>query len=89
MPGTSTPISAQRRRLRWATSSSAPLRRPPTHTRPKLRTDAPVGAGLGLQLLHGVSRPTQFDGVPGAENASAGNHRSLHVGSITSAFVNF
>ena len=43
MPGTSAPTSSQRRRARRATSSSAPERRPLTQTRPKLRTDAPVG----------------------------------------------
>ena len=43
-PGTAAPISSQRRRARSATSSSAPERRPLTHTSPKLRTEAPVGA---------------------------------------------
>ena len=42
-PGASVPISSQRRRARRATSSSSPDRRPLTQTRPKLRTEAPVG----------------------------------------------
>ena len=43
MPGANVPISSQRRRARRATSSSAPERRPLTQTKPKLRTEAPVG----------------------------------------------
>ena len=43
MPGANVPISSQRRRARRATSSSVPERRPLTQTRPKLRTEAPVG----------------------------------------------
>ena len=73
MPGTDAPTSSQRRRARRATSSSMPERRPLIHTRPKLRTDAPVGPALGLQMVHGEPRLRQLECVPGADDAAAGD----------------
>ena len=66
MPGADAPTSSQRRRARRATSSSAPERRPLTQTRPKLRTDAPVGPRVGLEMVHGEPGLRQLERVPGA-----------------------
>ena len=89
MPGASRATSSHRRRDRRATSSSVPERRPLTQSRPKLRTDAPAGAGSASRCCTREAGPAEFERVPGAENPASSHDGTLHRGALIAARLTF